>query len=122
LDAAALPLVTMTGGQLIYALAKGSTGKILLLPWRRLGEETAWNLSIMESSRMCLQAARAVSSALPQADGGCIYGDAPNAGTSAVATVHPASTPRSIFMRQDIGSWPASSREKLGFTTIGLGK
>ncbi len=45
-----------------------------------------------------LRAARAAPSALHRADGGCICGVAPNAGMSAVATVLPVNTPRSISM------------------------
>jgi hypothetical protein len=69
---------------------------------------------------MCRQLARAASTALQQGDGGCILDVAPNAATSAVATVHPANTPRNISISPDIRLRQVSNPEKPGFTTIGL--
>ena len=54
--------------------------------------------------------------------GGSTCGAAPSAGTSDAATLSPANTPQSTFMRPNIRFWQASNREKRGFSTIGRTK
>jgi hypothetical protein len=72
----------------------------------------------MASTRRLNQAEQAAPNARPRADGGFIFADAPNAATSAAATVHQVSMRRSTTPPRVIRSSRASSRASTGFTII----
>jgi hypothetical protein len=73
----------------------------------------------MASIRRSRRAERFVSNVRLPADGGCIFADARNAGTSAAATVRQVSTRRNTTPLPVTRSSRVSSRASGGFTTIG---
>src|SRR6516162_6706043 len=72
----------------------------------------------MVSTQQSSQAEQVASNAWLSADGGCIFADAPNAGTSAAAIVHQISMHRNITPLRVTRSSRVSSRASGGFTTI----
>lgn len=72
----------------------------------------------MVSSQRLSQAEQVVSNAWLEADGGCIFADAPNAVTLAAATLRQISMHRNITRLRVTRSSRASSRTSSGFTTI----
>jgi hypothetical protein len=72
----------------------------------------------MVSTQRPSRAEQVASNARGWADGGCIFADAPNAGTSAAVTVRQISMHRNIAPRRATRSSRASSRARSGFTTI----
>ena len=72
----------------------------------------------MASTQRPSQAERVALNAWLWAYGGCIFADAPNAVTSAVAIAHRISMHRSITPLRVTRSSQASSRTRDGFTTI----
>jgi hypothetical protein len=71
----------------------------------------------MVSTRQPSQAEQVASNARLRADGGSIFADAPNAGTSAAAIVRQVSMRGNIPPLRAIRSSRASSRVSIGFTT-----
>jgi len=72
----------------------------------------------MVSTRKSSRAGQVASNAWLGADGGCIFADAPHAGTSAAAIVHQVSMHRNMLPLPVTRSSRVSSRASIGFTTI----